>query len=538
MRRILLVAVREFMENVRTKGFWLGVIVLPIMLVAAFEIPVILEERGSPTRYFILADRDGSFESVVDESLDRLQQWRLLQSLNEYASEWVDKDKMKMPVEAVDLEKVPASAMDPQHLLEEFDQDNPGALDSFIEWGGKNFFLGRIQNSLLDGAPPFEDPKRLYVRLDPPMPIAEELTNAQVIESLKPWLLGEKDYVHHAEMVSVFAVILIPKDIENFIHRPGEGSGAPWPREGAIEFWSANVADSGLISEIERGINQELRRREFIGKGMDVNTVQRILSTRAEFRTLDPTKAAGQEEVSVADVIRQWAPSGFVYLLWLSIFMVAQMLLNNTIEEKSNRIIEVLLSSVTPNELMMGKLLGILGVGLTMLTIWLTTLMLMIQFRTGAQAEWARELLNVIRSSELLPWFVLYFFLGYLMYAGFFLSIGSVCNTLKEAQNFMLPLTLILMVPLFTMTFIPKDPNGSIATILSWIPFYSPFVMMNRAAADPPLFDRIGTLIMMIITTILVLAMSGRVFRTGILRTGQPPKLLEMLNWLWPRNRG
>jgi len=538
MRRILLVAVREFMENVRTKGFWLGVIVLPIMLVAAFEIPDILEERGSPTRYFILADRDGSFESVVDESLDRLQQWRLLQSLNEYASRWVDKEKMKLPVEAMDLERVPASAMDPQHLLEEFDQDNPGALDSFIEWGGKDFFLGRIQNSLLDDAPPFSEPKRLYVRLDPPMPIAEELSNAQVIESLKPWLLGEKDYVHQAEMVSVFAVILIPDDIESFIHRPGEGSGAPWPRDGAIEFWSANVADLGLVSEIEHGINQELRRREFIGNGMDVKTVHRIQSTRAEFRTLDPTKEAGHEEVSVADVIRQWTPSGFAYLLWLSIFMVAQMLLNNTIEEKSNRIIEVLLSSVTPNELMMGKLLGILGVGLTMLTIWLTTLMLMIQFRAGAQAEWARELLNVIGTSELLPWFVLYFFLGYLMYAGFFLSIGSVCNTIKEAQNYMLPLTLILMVPLFTMTFIPKDPNGSVATILSWIPFYSPFVMMNRAAADPPLFDRIGTLIMMIITTILVLAMSGRVFRTGILRTDKKTKTLEMLNWLWPSKRG
>ncbi len=212
------------------------------------------------------------------------------------------------------------------------------------------------------------------------------------------------------------------------------------------------------------------------------------------------------------------------------------MLLNNTIEEKSNRIIEVLLSSVTPGELMMGKLFGIAAIGLTMVGAWMMALFGILSWKSGGASELAGQILTVLRGSNLVPLFSIYFLLGYLMYSAFILSVGSVCNTIKEAQSYMGVLTMIMMVPLLTMTFIPKDPNGSLARILSWIPLYTPFTMMNRATADPPLVDLIGTLVLLILTTILALWMSGKIFRLGILRTGQPPKLLEMLRWVGRRD--
>ncbi len=89
-----------------------------------------------------------------------------------------------------------------------------------------------------------------------------------------------------------------------------------------------------------------------------------------------------------------------------------------------------------------------------------------------------------------------------------------------------------MMIPLFTMMFIPKDPNGTLASVMSWIPLFTPFVMMNRAAADPPLFDVIGTMILLVVTTVLVLYLAGKIFQIGILRTGQPPKMKELLRWL------
>jgi ABC-2 type transport system permease protein len=107
-----------------------------------------------------------------------------------------------------------------------------------------------------------------------------------------------------------------------------------------------------------------------------------------------------------------------------------------------------------------------------------------------------------------------------------------VCNTLKEAQSYMGVLTMVMMVPLLMMTFIPKDPNGVVARVLSWIPIYTPFTMMNRAASDPPLLDLIGTMILLLFTTAMALWMAGKIFRIGILRTGQPPRIVEMLRWI------
>jgi ABC-type Na+ efflux pump permease subunit len=93
-------------------------------------------------------------------------------------------------------------------------------------------------------------------------------------------------------------------------------------------------------------------------------------------------------------------------------------------------------------------------------------------------------------------------------------------------------ITMAMMVPLLTMTFIPKDPNGTLARVLSWIPIYTPFTMMNRVNADPPLVDLIGTTVLLLASTAAALWMAGKVFRIGILRTGQPPKIVEMFRWI------
>jgi ABC-2 type transport system permease protein len=250
------------------------------------------------------------------------------------------------------------------------------------------------------------------------------------------------------------------------------------------------------------------------------------------FASFDPRKVEGQETVERADLLRQWAPVAFVYLLWISIFTIAQILLNNTIEEKSNRIIEVLLSSVTPGELMMGKLAGIAALGMTMVGFWLATLFATLIWKSAGPSPIPGELLATLGTPHLILSFIVYFLLGYTLYAGIILSIGSICTSIKEAQNYMAVIIVIMIVPLLIMGFIPRDPHGPLATALSWVPIYTPFVMMNRAAADPPLFDVIGTMILLVLTTALVLWLSGRIFRMGILRTGQPPRWVELWRWL------
>src|SRR4029077_4324463 len=175
---------------------------------------------------------------------------------------------------------------------------------------------------------------------------------------------------------------------------------------------------------------------------------------------------------------------------------------------------------------MMGKLFGIAAIGLTMGGAWIASLFGILSWKAGGASVLAGQMLVVLKTSNLVFLFAIYFLLGYLMYAGFILSIGSVCNTIKEAQSYMGVLTMVMMVPLLTMTFIPKDPNGPLARLLSWIPLYTPFTMMTRANAAPPLIDLVGTFVLLVATTVLALWMSGKIFRIGILRTGQPPKIV------------
>ncbi len=120
---------------------------------------------------------------------------------------------------------------------------------------------------------------------------------------------------------------------------------------------------------------------------MDAGAIEQVEHTYVPFVSLNPKKEKGREAMGTADTIRQWAPSAFVYLLWVAIFSVMQMLLSNTIEEKSNRIIEVLLSSVTPGELMMGKLIGIAAIGLTMVGAWVAALFGILSWKSGGAAE-------------------------------------------------------------------------------------------------------------------------------------------------------
>ncbi len=526
MRSAFLVAWREYVENAKTKGFWIGLFIFPAILFLAIQIPVFLEKKGTPARHFVIVDQSGQFEMTIDDALETRHQRRVLQELNDYVRKHAQpKGEVESAGGTLTL------SAEGRDLFDELAETSPEGVARFIRRGGKDYYLRELGPRLRPSAPEFRESRREFRRVLVPADVDANTELATVSQALRPYLRGEKRVRVEGRPAGLFAAVLIPRDIERQVVRPGilpaskEGSSA------GVEYWSINLADESLRDEIQRAVNAEIRRREYLKRGLDLALVQQVEGTRVPFSSLNPKKQEGKEKVSGADVVRQWAPAAFVYLLWLSIFTIMQMLLNNVIEEKSNRIIEVLLSSVRPGELMMGKLAGIAAIGLTMVGAWIASLLGLLAWKSAGQTEVA-QLYTVIRTSNLVPVFFIYFFLGYLMYAALILALGSVCNTLKDAQNYMGVITMIMMVPVLTMMFIPKDPNGTVATVLSWIPLYTPFVMMNRAAADPPLLDLIGTMVLLMVSTLAALWMAVKIFRIGVLRTGQPPKLVEMLRWL------
>ncbi len=526
MKYSLLVAIREYVENAKTKGFWIGIMIFPIMILIGIQVPRYLD-KATPTRHFILVDQSGKYKEVINRELLRFHTRKKSEAYNLYFAKHSHYRKTAKTDQKIDWESVPKEAFNPAKMIEDAKNFGPEDYDSLSSDEGWKQHVKKSEPFLAKDRPDFKPPRLKFRRVEVPEELSTDGKPTDIARSLKPYLLEEKSISVDGQDEGLFAAIIIPPDVKS--KKSSKGSSG---KSGNIEYWSINLTDKDLQNLLERSINAEYRRLTYLTRGVDPGVVKDVQRVRVPFNAKNPKKAVGQEDVSVADVIRQYAPIAFVYLLWIAVFSVSQMLLNNTIEEKSNRIIEVLLSSVTSRELMQGKLLGIAAVGLTMTGAWILSLITVLNLYRSPELEFVDQILEVLWSSNLLPAFGLYFLFGYLFYSGIFLAIGSICNTIKEAQNFMGPMMMIMFVPLVTMFFIPKDPNGTLATILSWIPLYTPFIMMNRAAADPPLLDQVGTLILMVLSTLAVLWLCGKIFRIGILRTGQPPKLLELVRWI------
>ncbi len=458
LRTVLLIAQREYADNAKTKGFWIGILTLPLLLYVMFKLPALLDKQV-PTRTFVLLDSASRFEQPIDRQLAQVQE----------------------------------NAVETARNL----------------WAAKRMVGG-------DGSSePFVEPRPRFARVPAPPDV-----DPADPRTFRPYLLGERTVELDGKPTDLFALVVIPEDLQE-------------TRTG-LEFWCKNLTDTDLRKEIVEAVEGEIRREELERSGLDPQQVNRITQLTVRVDAKDPQKEAGAEQVTQLDTVRQWAPVAAVYLLWAAIITVSQMLLTNMTEEKSSRVVEVLLSSVTPGELMFGKLLGIAGVGLTMVGCWIGSTIALLKFMSSPEAKMVNIVLEVIVTPELLGALAGYFLLGYLLYAGVFLAIGSVVNSLKEAQNLMGTIMLVMAVPLATMFFVAKDPNGTLAVVLSWIPPYTPFVMMNRAAASPPLFDVVGTLLCLLLSVAVTIWLSGRIFRIGVLRTGQPPKFLELLRWIGP----
>lgn len=457
MRKPYLVAVREYLEAVRTKGFWIGILMLPILLVVGTFLPGLLEDVATPTRHFVLVDPSGKWADPIEERLEERYQAR------------VQEARSKRVAEAM------AGAADPSE--------------------------------------PFVAPRRRFERVALPDWFDYEDLEASK-DRLASCINGEEAVSPDRPEIQLFAFVSLHERLDK--------------THAGVEYWSANLADRDLLEIVQNTLNGIVREMAYAKTGIDQGEIERIQSIRIGVSEKNAKREG--EAVSTADTVRAWVPVAFVYLLWIAVLMIGQMLLTNTIEEKSNRLVEVLLSSVTPSELMAGKLFGIASIGLTMVLAWALAFFLQMKF-LGPLADIPFDLMEIV-SANYLGYFLLYFLLGFLLFGSIFLAVGSMCSTLKDAQNFMAPVTLLMVVPLLTMIPVAKEPNGSLAVILSFIPPFTPFVMMNRIAGPPPMWHMVSTTAILLVSVLFSIWLAGKVFRVGILMTGKPPKIREIVRWM------
>ena len=223
-------------------------------------------------------------------------------------------------------------------------------------------------------------------------------------------------------------------------------------------------------------------------------------------------------------IIRMMTPFFFMYLLFLGIMTMGQQMLSSIIEEKSSRVIEVLLSAVSPFQLMGGKILGLVSIGLTVVSLW----------GVAAIATARSQGLEVGIAPVILPYFVIYYILAFLLFGSTMVGIGSICNTIKETQSLMTPVMIVCIVPLLAWQNIIRDPTGTLAQGLSFFPPTTPMVMILRlsAGADIGLVEVLGSIALLAATVLVAMWIAAKVFRIGILMYGKRPGLMEVARWL------
>lgn len=249
----------------------------------------------------------------------------------------------------------------------------------------------------------------------------------------------------------------------------------------------------------------------------------------------------------------------FTFMIYMFVMSYGGMVMQGVMEEKTNRIMEIIVSSVKPFQLMMGKIIGIALVGFVQIAIWgvmLTAILTAVAFLVGtpevatpptmmggdaamqtvvAEAQAGNpvtEILGALPIVELLIMFVLYFIGGYLLYASFFAAVGASINAQEDSSQFMMPVILIMVFGLYAALYGAENPDGPLAFYASIFPLTSPIVMMVRIPFGVPLWQELLSLALLYASAIFIVWMSGRIYRVGILMYGKKPTVKEILKWI------
>ncbi|MHC4709400.1 MAG: ABC transporter permease [Planctomycetota bacterium] len=300
-----------------------------------------------------------------------------------------------------------------------------------------------------------------------------------------------------------------------------------WSR---FELFAAEALDDDHVNFIERRLGEAVVRVRAARADLDPDAALAML--RRPRSTTSRVLVGGEEAEEHQGVreVRQMIPMIFMMLLWVATFTSGQHLMMSTIEEKSNRVMEVLLSAVSPFQLMAGKILGQGGVGL---------LIILLYSALGLCGLFVVALTGVVEARALveftaLAYLFVFFFMAFFMIASIFAAVGSAVTDIREANTLVTPVMFIVMIPLLLWMPISNAPNGGIATAFSFIPPAIPFVMILRVAADEPvpLWQIPATILWGTACVAGMIWMAAKIFRVGVLMYGKPPSPLQLVKWV------
>ncbi|CAI8228991.1 MAG: Uncharacterised protein [Formosa sp. Hel1_33_131] len=323
-----------------------------------------------------------------------------------------------------------------------------------------------------------------------------------------------------------------------------------------VKFYSEESPSLSIISFLESTLENKLSELKLQNNGVDLALIE------ASKTTIDINQESfeGVKTSKVGSVMKLIFGGAAGYLLFMFIIIYGNMIMRSVIEEKTSRIIEVIISSVKPIQLMLGKIIGTSLAGITQFAIWIVLGLVffiasmsifgveMSQTQTPQQALVSEALSNtdspdkiqmIFNEFSTLPLgnlviaFILFFICGYLLYSSLYAAIGAAVDNETDTQQFMLPVIMPLILAVYVGMFtVIEDPHGTISTVFSFIPFTSPVVMLMRIPFGVPIWQQIVSLLILIGTFIGIVWFAAKIYRVGILMYGKKPTYKELFKWL------
>jgi ABC-2 type transport system permease protein len=319
---------------------------------------------------------------------------------------------------------------------------------------------------------------------------------------------------------------VLSKELSAYIFIPENIS-----EDGEAEFVSEHVSDFDKRGNFNRALSSIVIEKRLQDEGLDPKRISEYMRPVA-LATKKVTKRGVERDAGGTFIISYF----LVLVLYMTLLFYGQIILRGVIEEKSSRVVEIVLSSLKPFQLMAGKIVGIAAVGFTQYAIWAL-------FGLAASRYSKKLLIGFFPAaasfpmpsipSYILVYFVLFFILGYFLYATMYAAIGSMVNSEKEAQQLIMPVVMFLVVPILLMMFVIRSPDSTFSVVLSMIPFFAPILMLLRICVLLPPFSQIATsIILLILSIVLMIWLVAKIYRVGILMYGKRPSFGEILKWI------
>lgn len=471
MSPIFLVARRDYFAYIGAWGFWLSLITAPLIIAVLTFAPVLLARAEPPRTLAILAERtdDGAHVTAAFEAEARRNARGEIRAYLDTTAPAAVADALAAFDAAPDHRAAVAAAR------EVVAQRAPGALRAF------------------------PSPSPRYIIIAPPAP---------TIEAMRPFLAGTQTLPNGDALYGA-------------LHLRRDAANTP-----VIEYWGVNLSHEEPSAIARRAMRLAMQREALAAQGLAAAEADRLDTLEPQIVQFDPRSRAGESQVTLRQRAPFYAALLLSFVLWSVVFSVANMLLSGVIEEKSNKILDTLLTSVTPLEMLIGKLLGVAAVSATLFLFWGALGGTLLSLAASSlSTSMLGQIAAAFLEPRLLVAFGVGFVAGYLMYGAIFLALGSLCESIQEAQTLLGPVALVLAMPMMLIAPALDNPNAPIIEAASWVPLFTPFLLLIRAPAGLDWIEIAGQGALMLVAVIVVLWLASRVFKAGVVDQ------ISLANW-------